>query len=87
TLHHLFNSILSLKHLQQSYPFFHHFSTINQIQSLSHPLQVPPILPQPNTYHKIHTQTPPTTPTISPLKPCLNYANDAYTMPLDRVAE
>ncbi|WP_144558222.1 YerC/YecD family TrpR-related protein [Bacillus pumilus] len=73
--------------MQQCYPFFHHFSTINQIQSLSHPLQLPPILPHPNTYHKIHTHTPPTTPTISPLKPSFNYPNHPYTIALHPLPE
>lgn len=38
-----------------------------------------------NTYHKIESETGASTATISRVKRCLNYGNDAYEMALDRV--
>lgn len=37
------------------------------------------------TYHKIETETGASTATISRVKRCLNYGNDAYTMALERI--
>jgi TrpR-related protein YerC/YecD len=39
------------------------------------------------TYHKIETETGASTATISRVKRCLNYGNDAYAMALDRIKE
>lgn len=87
SLDQLFNSILSLKDLEECYRFFDDLCTINEIQSLSQRLEVARMLREGNTYHKIETETGASTTTISRVKRCLNYGNDAYTMALDRVAE
>lgn len=87
SLDQLFNSILSLKDLEECYRFFDDLCTINEIQSLSQRLEVARMLREGNTYHKIETETGASTATISRVKRCLNYGNDAYTMALDRVAE
>jgi TrpR-related protein YerC/YecD len=39
------------------------------------------------TYHKIETETGASTATISRVKRCLNYGNDAYEMALERIKE
>ncbi|MFJ7162887.1 YerC/YecD family TrpR-related protein [Bacillus safensis] len=87
SLDQLFNSILSLKDLEECYRFFDDLCTINEIQSLSQRLEVARMLREGNTYHKIETETGASTATISRVKRCLNYGNDAYTMALDRVVE
>lgn len=87
SLDQLFNSILSLKDLEECYRFFDDLCTINEIQSLSQRLEVARMLRDGNTYHKIETETGASTATISRVKRCLNYGNDAYTMTLDRIAE
>ncbi|MGE6631635.1 YerC/YecD family TrpR-related protein [Bacillus sp. NPDC077027] len=87
SLDQLFNSILSLKDLEECYRFFDDLCTINEIQSLSQRLEVARMLREGNTYHKIETETGASTATISRVKRCLNYGNDAYIMTLDRVAE
>ena len=38
-----------------------------------------------NTYHTIEAETGASTATISRVKRCLNYGNDAYEMALERV--
>ncbi|MCY8930713.1 YerC/YecD family TrpR-related protein [Bacillus subtilis] len=83
----LFNSILSLKDLEECYRFFDDLCTINEIQSLAQRLEVARMLREGNTYHKIETETGASTATISRVKRCLNYGNDAYEMALDRVKE
>lgn len=81
----LFQSILSLKDLEECYRFFDDLCTINEIQSLAQRLEVARILRDGNTYHKIETETGASTATISRVKRRLNYGNDAYIMALDRV--
>ncbi|MDA7026790.1 YerC/YecD family TrpR-related protein [Bacillus sp. CLL-7-23] len=83
----LFQSILSLKDLEECYRFFDDLCTINEIQSLAQRLEVARMLREGNTYHKIELETGASTATISRVKRCLNYGNDAYTMALDRVKE
>ncbi|NGP46079.1 hypothetical protein G4V62_14380 [Bacillaceae bacterium SIJ1] len=83
----LFNAILSLKNLEECYQFFDDLCTINEIQSLSQRLEVARLLRLGATYHKIETETGASTATISRVKRCLNYGNDAYTLALDRVHE
>lgn len=81
----LFQSILSLKDLEECYRFFDDLCTINEIQSLAQRLEVARMLRDGNTYHKIETETGASTATISRVKRRLNYGNDAYIMALDRV--
>ncbi|WP_054710403.1 YerC/YecD family TrpR-related protein [Bacillus sp. JCM 19041] len=81
----LFNSILSLKNLEEAYEFFDDLCTINEIQSLAQRLEVARMLRDGYTYHKIETETGASTATISRVKRCLNYGNDAYRMTLDRI--
>jgi len=81
----LFEAVLSLKDLEECYRFFDDLCTVNEIQSLSQRLEVARMLQEGNTYHRIETDTGASTATISRVKRCLNYGNDAYTMALDRI--
>lgn len=83
----LFNSILSLKDLEECYRFFDDLCTVNEIQSLAQRLEVARMLREGKTYHKIETETGASTATISRVKRCLNYGNDAYEMALERIKE
>ncbi|KUP09232.1 hypothetical protein Q73_00530 [Bacillus coahuilensis m2-6] len=83
----LFTSILSLQDLEECYRFFDDLCTVNEIQSLAQRLEVAKMLGEGNTYHKIETQTGASTATISRVKRCLNYGNDAYKLVLDRIKE
>ena len=83
----LFKSILSLKDLEECYRFFDDLCTVNEIQSLAQRLEVARMLQEGNTYHKIESETGASTATISRVKRCLNYGNDAYQMALDRLKE
>ncbi|SEM92558.1 TrpR-related protein YerC/YecD [Mesobacillus persicus] len=81
----LFKAVLSLKDMDECYRFFDDLCTVNEIQSLAQRLEVARMLREKNTYHKIETQTGASTATISRVKRCLNYGNDAYEMALERV--
>jgi TrpR-related protein YerC/YecD len=81
----LFQAILSLRDLEECYRFFDDLCTINEIQSLSQRLEVARMLREGNTYQKIELTTGASTATISRVKRCLNYGNDAYEMVLKRI--
>ncbi|MBU8880291.1 hypothetical protein BGM26_15170 [Bacillus sp. FJAT-29790] len=83
----LFKSVLSLKDLEECYRFFDDLCTVNEIQSLAQRLEVARMLREGKTYHKIETETGASTATISRVKRCLNYGNDAYEMALERIKE
>lgn len=82
----LFEAILSLETIEECYSFFDDLATVNEIQSLAQRLEVARMLREGNTYHKIETETGASTATISRVKRCLNYGNDAYEMVLERIA-
>lgn len=81
----LFEAILSLNDLEECYRFFDDLCTVNEIQSLAQRLEVARMLRDGLTYHKIESETGASTATISRVKRCLNYGNDAYQMTLDRL--
>ncbi|AST89799.1 YerC/YecD family TrpR-related protein [Sutcliffiella cohnii] len=81
----LFESILTLKDKEECYRFFDDLCTVNEIQSLAQRMEVARMLREGFTYHKIETETGASTATISRVKRCLNYGNDAYEMALERL--
>ncbi|CAN7485336.1 YerC/YecD family TrpR-related protein [Peribacillus frigoritolerans] len=83
----LFKSILSLRDLDECYRFFDDLCTVNEISSLAQRLEVARMLEEGKTYHKIETETGASTATISRVKRCLNYGNDAYSMALNRIKD
>jgi TrpR-related protein YerC/YecD len=83
----LFKSILALQDLEECYRFFDDLCTVNEIQSLAQRLEVARMLREGKTYHKIEADTGASTATISRVKRCLNYGNDAYEMALERIKE
>ena len=83
----LFNAILSLNDLEECYRFFDDLCTVNEIQSLAQRLEVARMLEEGKTYHMIEKETGASTATISRVKRCLNYGNDAYAMALGRLKE
>jgi TrpR-related protein YerC/YecD len=83
----LFNSVLTLKTLEDCYIFFDDLCTVNEIQSLAQRLEVARMLRAGYTYHKIETETGASTATISRVKRCLNYGNDGYQLALERLEQ
>ncbi len=87
SLDQLFEAILSLENIEECYRFFDDLCTVNEIQSLAQRLEVARMLREGFTYHRIETETGASTATISRVKRCLNYGNDAYIMALDRIQQ
>lgn len=87
TIDQLFESILTLKNVEECYVFFDDLCTVNEIQSLSQRLEVARMLGKGSTYNQIETETGASTATISRVKRCLNYGNDGYKMALDRLGK
>lgn len=85
SLDQLFQSILSLKDLDECYKFFDDLCTMGEIQSLAQRLEVARMLMDGQTYHHIEDETGASTATISRVKRCINYGNDGYQMALQRV--
>ncbi|HHY73729.1 MAG TPA: hypothetical protein GX497_11025 [Bacillus bacterium] len=85
SLDQLFEAILSLENIEECYRFFDDLCTVNEIQSLAQRLEVARMLREGFTYHRIETETGASTATISRVKRCLNFGNDAYIMALDRI--
>ncbi|WP_033826856.1 YerC/YecD family TrpR-related protein [Bacillus andreraoultii] len=83
----LFDAILSLQDKEECYRFFDDLCTINEIQSLSQRLEVARLLEEGSKYHEIEKETGASTATISRVKRCLNYGNDAYKMVLERIED
>ncbi|MEQ6375584.1 YerC/YecD family TrpR-related protein [Bacillaceae bacterium S4-13-58] len=81
----LFEAILTLKDKEECYQFFDDLATVNEIQSLAQRLEVARMLREKKTYQKIESDTGASTATISRVKRCLNYGNDAYSMVFDRL--
>jgi TrpR-related protein YerC/YecD len=87
SLDQLFQSILSLRDLEECYRFFDDLCTMGELQSLAQRLEVARMLMEGYTYHKIEEETGASTATISRVKRCINFGNDAYAMTLERVLE
>ena len=85
SLDQLFEAILTLQNLEECYRFFDDLCTINEIQSLAQRLEVARLLQSGHKYHEIEKKTGASTATISRVKRCLNYGNDAYKMVIDRL--
>ncbi|GAA0497427.1 YerC/YecD family TrpR-related protein [Salinibacillus aidingensis] len=83
----LFKAILSLETIEECYELFDDLATMNEVQSLAQRLEVARMLREGDTYHAIEDQTGASTATISRVKRCLNYGNDAYQLVLDRIYE
>ena len=85
TVDQLFESVLTLKSVEECYIFFDDLCTVNEIQSMAQRLEVARMLGQGYTYNQIEAATGASTATISRVKRCLNYGNDGYKMALERL--
>ncbi|WP_026569227.1 MULTISPECIES: YerC/YecD family TrpR-related protein [Sediminibacillus] len=83
----LFDAILSLEDREECYRFFDDIATISEIQALAQRLLVAKMLREGDTYGVIVEESNASTTTISRVKRCLNYGNDAYSMVLDRLEQ
>src|SRR5699024_833613 len=80
----LINAVLSLKTRDECYQLFDDIATTTEIQALSSRLQVAKLLIDGHTYQTIENETNASTATISRVRRCIDYGNDAYRMVLER---
>lgn len=81
----LFESILTLKDLDECYAFFEDICTVKEIQSIAQRVMVAKMLTEGKVYSDIVAQTGASTATISRVNRSLNYGNDGYTVVFDRL--
>lgn len=82
---HLFEAILTLENVEESYQFFEDLCTVNELLSLAQRYEVARMLRNKNTYMDIAGKTGASTATISRVNRSLNYGNDGYDMVFERV--
>ena len=80
----LFDSILSLKTMDECYRLFDDLCTAPELKSLAQRLQVAKLLDEGNTYAEIIDKTGVSTATISRVNRSLAYGSDGYRVVLDR---
>lgn len=83
----LFNSILTLKNIDECYDFFDDICTVKEIQSIAQRVMVAKMLKEGNVYSDIVEKTGASTATISRVNRSLNYGNDGYTFVFKRLEE
>lgn len=83
----LFNSILTLKTLDECYDFFEDICTVKEIQSIAQRVMVAKMLKDGTVYSDIVNKTGASTATISRVNRSLNYGNDGYTVAFGRLEE
>lgn len=81
----LFNSILTLKSLDECYAFFEDICTVKEIQSIAQRVMVAKMLAEGKVYSDIVSETGASTATISRVNRSLNYGNDGYAVAFKRL--
>jgi TrpR-related protein YerC/YecD len=87
SLDRLFEEILSLENMEESYRFFDDLCTVGEVKSLAQRLEVARMLRKGFTYHQIESETGASTATISRVKRCLHYGSDGYDVVLNRIKD
>ena len=83
----LFETILTLKNMDECYRFFEDLCTINEIQSMAQRIQVATMLRKRRTYIDIAHTTGASTATISRVNRSLSYGNEGYKLVFERLRE
>ena len=83
----LFESILSLKTLDECYAYFEDLCTVKEILDMSSRLETAILLSEGNSYSQIVEKTGLSTATIGRVARCLNYGPGGYRMTIGRLKE
>lgn len=83
----LFESILTLKSVDECYSFFEDICTVKEIQSIAQRVVVARMLTEGSVYSDIVEATGASTATISRVNRSLNYGSDGYKIAFKRLAE
>ena len=81
----LFESILSLKSVDECYRYFEDLCTVREVQSISQRLAVACMLADGQSYQNTIAQTGASSATISRVKRCLDYGAGGYKTVLERL--
>ena len=81
----LFQSILSLKTMEECYNFFEDLCTAQELKAMSQRIVVAKMLSERKVYSDIVAKTGASTATISRVNRFLMYGNDGYSVVFDRV--
>ncbi len=82
----LFQSILSLKTMEECYNFFEDLCTAQELKAMSQRIVVAKMLSEHKVYSDIFAKTGASTATISRVNRSLMYGNDGYSVVFERVA-
>jgi len=83
---HLFETILSLKNVDECYQFFNDLCTIKEILDMSSRLQIAELLHQKNSYQKVSELAGVSSATVCRVKKCLEYGT-GYQLVIQRELE
>ena len=83
----LFESIVTLKSVDECYSFFEDICTIKEIQSIAQRVVVAKMLTEGSVYSDIVEATGASTATISRVNRSLNYGSDGYKIAFKRLEE
>ena len=83
----LFQTILSLKTIDECYAYFEDLCTIKELNDMSQRLEVAEMLQAGRNYQEISKSTGASTATICRVSKCLNYGSDRYKTVLGRLNE
>lgn len=81
----LFESVLTLKNLDECYDFFEDICTIKELQSIAQRVVVAKMLIDGRVYSEIVKETGASTATISRVNRSLTYGNDGYSIAFNRL--
>ena len=83
----LFQAVLCLETMEESYNFFEDLCTVPELKALSQRLQVAKMLHEHKVYSEIVQATGASTATISRVNRSLSYGCDGYQVVFDRVKD
>lgn len=81
----LFEAILLLDDVEESYRFFEDICTINEIKAMAQRFEVAKLLSENKTYNEIEEKTKASTATISRINKCLVYGAEGYQRILEKM--
>jgi len=83
----LYETILSLKSVEECYRFFDDLCTISELQAMTQRLEVASMLRAGKTFSQISGETGVSSATITRVNKCLSYGTGGYELALGRMDE
>ena len=83
----LYETILSLRTVEECYDFFDDLCTIRERKDLAQRLEVAFLLDRGLNYQQVAAETGVSSATICRVKKCLDYGSGGYRLAIDRAAE